>query len=83
MTKYNLKSSLILISGIFLFNLTALNYSLAQENYEGIVFANHKVLPGYGFKKAKHPEFFQGNTKKKIISRVGISKWYLPMEIKY
>lgn len=75
MTKYNLKSSLILISGIFLFNLTALNYSLAQENYQGIVFANHKVLPGYGFKKAKHPEFFQGNTKKKNY----FEGWYFKM----
>lgn len=75
MLKYCSKSALILISCIFLFNLVGLKHTLAQENYEGIVFANHKALPGYGFKKARHPEMFQGNNKKKNY----FEGWYFKM----
>lgn len=47
----------------------------AQQLSGEVNFADHACLPGYGFRKAGHPEVFQGNRKKKSY----FEGWYFKM----
>jgi tocopherol cyclase len=59
------------------FLLTGIDSTLlsAQELKNGVQFSSHERLPGYGAKKRKHPEMFQGNIKRKQY----FEGWYFKM----
>lgn len=58
-----------------LFFLFGYNSAISQELYNEVNFNKHKCLPGYGLKKLKNPEMFQGNKKKKHY----FEGWYFKM----
>ena len=60
---------------LFLGSLLVLNPLSAQNLQKEVNFSKHKCLPGYGFKKMRHPEIFQGNNKK----RSYFEGWYFKM----
>jgi tocopherol cyclase len=68
----NQKRSLLLFSFICMLGLNPLS---AQKPLQEVNFSTHNYLSGYGCKKMKHPEIFQGNKKK----RNYFEGWYFKM----
>ena len=68
--------NIILISFLnMLFFLVGYNTALSQELNNEVNFKKHKCLSGYGLKKLKNPEMFQGNKKRKHY----FEGWYFKM----
>ncbi len=70
-----MKNTLLFLILNFLVSLFFINTLQAQDIQKEVNFSEHKVLPGYGFKKKAHPEIFQGNKKK----RNYFEGWYFKM----
>jgi tocopherol cyclase len=68
----NREKSLLLF---FIACILCLNPLSAQELKQEVNFSSHPYLPGYGCRKMKHPEIFQGNKKKKKY----FEGWYFKM----
>lgn len=51
------------------------NFVQSQELSDEVIFNNHSYIPGYGIKKRKNPEMFQGNRKTKKY----FEGWYFKM----
>jgi len=66
----------ILFSFLFLLiGISGLNTIWSQDTKTEANFKAHKIIPGYGFKKMKNPELFQGNKKRKRY----FEGWYFKM----
>lgn len=59
----------------FLFCIVGFNVAISQELKNEVNFNRHSCIPGYGIKKMKNPEIFQGNRKRKNY----FEGWYFKM----